>query len=91
LWLLNRVLNLKPRLWLARVWRPVLAATLMYVLVTAVLNNVPAVDTLLGKTVELFAAAGAGALSYVAAITALWMIAGRPWGAEHSILRRVRA
>jgi len=80
-------------------WRSLAAAAVMAALVLALRGLLPASDdTLAGALLTLLVLAGCGAATHVGAQALLWVLAGRPDGAERHILgqavqllRRLRA
>lgn len=74
------------RFW-SQTWRPVLAAALMCAAVIAV--SAALVDA--GRLPRLIAEIGVGALVYGLSTFGLWLVAGRPAGAETALLERLRA
>ena len=89
LMILKGVLGLPPILWLRRVWRPAVAATVMHLSVTALQIEMPTAQGMVDGALELVAVVGAGAVSYVAVVLGLWLMAGRPPGPERYILDRL--
>jgi O-antigen/teichoic acid export membrane protein len=90
--LIKSYLNLGTAEYLNRLWRPIVAATVMYASVrlfgprmTLELAAVPEVAWSLAQCVSI------GFVSYILADLALWFLSGRPEGAETSILNLVRA
>jgi O-antigen/teichoic acid export membrane protein len=82
-----RTLEVKGRELLAKVWRPLLAAALMYVVI--VLAQPPdAADSLTAPhALSLLAVfVPLGALIYAAAVLVIWGLCGRPAGAELTLL-----
>lgn len=72
------------------VWRPAMATAALSATVVGVMTMIS--DRSLGGSFFLLAAGViVGVLSYVAALAALWVIAGRPDGAEQVVLSRARA
>lgn len=69
-------------------WRPVLGAAAMYGVVRLVLGRLGAAGA--GEGVQLAAGIATGVVAYVVAVAILWAVAGRPEGAETTILARLR-
>lgn len=72
------------------VWRPAMATAALSAAVVVVLTVISD-RSLGGSSFLLTTGVIVGVLSYVAALAALWMIAGRPDGAEQVVLSRARA
>lgn len=80
--LLVRLLGVPVRAVLAATWRPVVAATIMAVIVTLVHPHLP------GKPLPRLAGdACAGAVAYGGTLVLLWLACGRPPGAEATVLK----
>lgn len=85
---LDATLGTRPSQYVAMLWRPVAASLIM----AGVVNALVQVD--LPVPLRLLACVAQGALTYVAALLALWQLAGRPAGVERSMLEalaRLRA
>jgi O-antigen/teichoic acid export membrane protein len=89
--IIRAVLGLQPMLWLRRVWRPALAATLMHLAVTALLIGMPVRAFFLDCMLLLAVVVGAGVACYVGVVVGLWIVAGRPAGPERYIIDRLSA
>lgn len=77
---------------LGRLWRP-LAACAVMVCVLYALNmawSPPSDTSTLGLILESATRASVGATTYILALSSLWLLAGRPDGAERNILKLVR-
>jgi O-antigen/teichoic acid export membrane protein len=86
--LLMRLIRCSLRELLSVVWRPVVAVAAMFAAFElTVPSTVPSGFVALA-TANAVSIAG-GALSYLAAVGALWVLAGRPEGGEHTILSRL--
>jgi O-antigen/teichoic acid export membrane protein len=81
-----RLLGLPISRWAENVWRPLLAATAMYYVLSLLK------DSLSGKSLwlTLGVCIAAGATVYVATLVILWILAGRPEGAERMVWSRIR-
>lgn len=88
--ILNWALEMRPILWLKRVWRPVASATAMHLLVTELQILMPAPQSAADKILQLLGAIGTGALGYSAIAFGLWLLAGRPSGPERYIVDRLK-
>lgn len=72
-------------------WRPVVGSVLMYGAVRGLLGaSNPGVD-LIDSIVALLVSCLVGALTYFAAVAALWSMAGRPPGSESELLSRIQS
>jgi O-antigen/teichoic acid export membrane protein len=90
LFLARQQLGVRVRTFLRSVWRPTIAAGLMFVLVRFVsVKWEPPADrsALIARLIALIAA---GVVSYVGSVVALWVLAGRPRGAEKMVLDGAR-
>lgn len=83
---LIRISGLAPSALLAILWRPVLAASIMYVVVVKYLGSAIGPASL----GVLFAAIALGAVCYVAGVLVLWWVSGRRDGAEQGISNELR-
>jgi PST family polysaccharide transporter len=83
---LNRVLPVDNRAVAARLWRPGLASALMALAVYTLHR-----DDIDVAAVRLIVDAATGAVSYTAALMALWWLSGRPAGPEASVVASVWA
>jgi hypothetical protein len=90
-WIAARTLRIPIREVLSTLWRPFLAAAVMFAVVDAFVNSSGAEGSSLATLAPLFAAVGIGVLVYVAILVALWAAAGRPPGAEQDVLNEIRA
>jgi O-antigen/teichoic acid export membrane protein len=88
--ILRLTLGLKPILWLRRVWRPALAATLMHLGLTWLQLEVPTPEASAAQLGWLLALVLVGAACYVAVVLLAWVLAGRPAGPEQFILDKAR-
>ena len=89
-WLMARLLGLRPRDLLACLWRPTVGAAVMLLVVKAFL----AAAAMEGATSASWASLGGavilGAAVYVSCIVILWLLSGRPQGAERFAADKVR-
>ena len=76
------LLGLRPGAAIAVIWRPALAASAMYLAVRTAFPPYAAAGTSLENLGLLLAAALLGATAYAATVAVLWLISGRPAGAE---------
>src|SRR3954466_3251748 len=87
--LVARVLGVTARQLLATVWRPLLAAAIMY---AAIVLAQPAIDpatlTAGGSLVLLAIYVPLGAATYIAVELAAWLLCGRPSGPETILLQQ---
>jgi hypothetical protein len=85
--LLRLALKLTVNRWIAEVWRPVVAVAVMYLVVTILLSRLAPVASAVAGTLQLLATAAGGAVCFVAIVMLLWLLNGRPDGAETTVLR----
>ena len=85
--LLSRVLRLPMRSYLAGLWRPVVAATFMVFVVTVVRHELSG-GSPTGSLMQLAVAVPIGLAVYTSTLLLLWMVVGRPRGAEALIIER---
>jgi len=87
-----RMIDLSTRQFGRAVWRPLVAAVVMYVIVTLFVDAVdrPASSTAI-DALHLLTAVAIGAACYVAGVLALWALSGRPEGGERFALSQLRA
>lgn len=71
-------------------WRPVVACAVMYGAVHILLASLEPMTDFMQSLGALLAACTLGVLIYVAAVLALWLLAGRPQGAESSLIIRLK-
>lgn len=85
--LISRALSLSPSAYLGGLWRPLIAALTMAAAVTVLLRvlDADAATPLL----QLVATVPFGAAVYLGALGLLWLLAGRPRGAESFALQRL--
>lgn len=87
--LLSRALRFPMRSYLGGLWRPAIAATLMAVVVSTVRHELTVGERLTSSLLQVAVSIPVGAAVYAAALLFLWILAGRPRGAEALILERV--
>jgi lipopolysaccharide exporter len=87
---MHRCLGIRPRAFFTAAIRPLLAAAAMALVVRALLPA-EATGQIISNILWLLSGIAAGIVSYVGFAAALWMLAGRPDGAERIIFDRVRA
>jgi O-antigen/teichoic acid export membrane protein len=85
--LVIRALDIELRALARLFWRPVLAAAVMYAVVTWLLGSLP--HGLSNPLLRLVIAGFTGAALYFASVFFLWSLAGRPAGAETLVLQRL--
>jgi O-antigen/teichoic acid export membrane protein len=82
LWMSHRLLGFSGRALAGALWRPLAAVALMYYVVqlaaVALAGSAPAV--------RLAGGVAAGAAAYTCAVLAMWLLAGRPGGAERTVM-----
>ncbi len=83
---LRLTLKLNVTDWLARVWRSVVAVAVMHLTVTTLLSRLPLAESTAWQALQLLAAVAGGALWYVTIVMLLWLLSGRPDGAESTVL-----
>jgi O-antigen/teichoic acid export membrane protein len=71
-------------------WRPVLASAVMYGAVRSFLAFVETRPELMHAIGALLGACVLGLVVYVATVAALWLLVGRPRGAESSLIARIK-
>jgi len=85
--LVARALGVTARQLLAAVWRPLVAAAIMYGVTVLAQPSVDAATLTAGHGLTLLAIfVPLGAATYVAAELAIWLLCGRPSGAEATLL-----
>jgi hypothetical protein len=89
IWLARHALQVGVGAWLARLWRPAAGALLVYLVVRGLVTGMPPAAHSIGQLAQLLATVVIGAISYLAALLALWHMAGRPEGAERAVLKRL--
>lgn len=71
-------------------WRPVMGCGAMFMALMALNLAIGAQITLVGHLLHLLSGALAGATVYLVTVASLWMVAGRPAGAESLLRGRLR-
>jgi lipopolysaccharide exporter len=86
------MLGLHVRAFTQVVWRPLLAAAVMFVVVREfVVSHAPQQASTPQLALALIVAIALGLVSYALSIAMLWVLAGRPDGAESIVRRRIAA
>lgn len=85
-----KAINLRTISLAAAVWRPTLATVILSLTVVAVMSWI-ARFPFSSAPLLLLAGVSAGVVSYIAALYGLWVISGRPPGAEQLVLGRLRS
>lgn len=84
-----RILGVSVASFARQVWRPIAAATLMYVVVWRFIDHFPQPTTTLEGLPLLIAAVVLGAVTYIGTVFVLWQLLGRPDGAEKILTGKV--
>jgi PST family polysaccharide transporter len=71
-------------------WRPVVACAVMYGAVRGFLTSREQLPNFIHTFGALLAACALGVMIYVATVLALWLLTGRPHGAESSLIIRIK-
>jgi hypothetical protein len=83
------MLNIRVREFVAQVWRPLLAAGLMYLCVWAYVRFIAGTrDSGAENLLHLSVAVGIGMTLYVLLSAGLWVLCGKPLGAERFALNK---
>jgi lipopolysaccharide exporter len=85
-----KMLKLSLASFVIAVWRPIVASAAMYGAVAWLVVSLGTTGPVAGQILRLGAAVAAGATIYVVCLLALWVLAGKPQGAEAFVLRRAR-
>jgi len=88
--LVNRVLRLSLSRLFAGCWRPVISVTLMVTAVTELQALWPTSEALGNLSLMLAAAVVVGGIVYSACGFTLWILAGRPRGAERHLFEAIK-
>jgi lipopolysaccharide exporter len=88
--LISRQLQLSSGAYSARLWRPVVASSIMAVVILLLKQELPISNQTSAQLVSLLLAVGLGVLVYAATLYCLWRLASRPDGAEKICLIRLR-
>lgn len=84
-----RMLHIRLRDFLAQVWRPILAAVSMYLLVLLFVRaRLAAEPDVLGMALTLLIALTLGVAIYFPSVALFWLVSGKPHGAERVIFNR---
>lgn len=86
-----RILGIDLRELLGRVWRPFVAAAVMYLTVVRLSGDFDLLASQTHPAIALGAAVVAGVLVYVAMIAVLWLSTGRGPGSERRVLEALRS
>jgi len=70
-------------------WRPVVACAVMYVVTRSFLASLEPLLDFMQSLGALLAASALGVMIYMATVIGLWRLAGRPQGAESSLIIRI--
>ncbi|MEO2047113.1 MAG: lipopolysaccharide biosynthesis protein [Pirellulales bacterium] len=84
--LLMRELNVGIKEIVSRVWRPVVAVTLMVLAVSLVAQTLPISDQSIRALMQLIVLSSIGATIYVSVVLLLWFVCRKPDGAERRLL-----
>jgi len=87
--LLFRALKISVARYVSNIWRPIAAAALMGLAVAALSEGAIGGRNPLPVILALFACVSAGVVIYAIALLGLWLLSGKPQGAEATLLRRV--
>jgi lipopolysaccharide exporter len=88
--LVNRLLPLSVSRLFAGCWRPIISVAVMVAAVAALQTGWPQAQSLGDLTLILAAAVAVGGVAYSGCGLVLWILAGRPWGAERHLFEMVR-
>lgn len=86
--MLTRALSLPISSYLAGLWRPAIASMIMALAVLLARHELLAGPPAVGSLGQLLIAVPVGVLTYAGALLVLWVLAGRPAGAESLLLER---
>ena len=92
--LLNRAIGLRLAEYLGAIYRPVIASAAMYLAVSQFSYQQPFVDMTAADTASIslmFQAIALGAVVFAVSLGCLWLLAGRPAGAEKTSLELIRS
>jgi lipopolysaccharide exporter len=84
-----RMLSIRVGAFIREVWRPVVAAAAMYLGVWRLLRAFTSPHTTLEALPQLIAAVALGAGIYLGGVLVLWLICGKPAGAESTVIGKV--
>jgi PST family polysaccharide transporter len=88
---LFRLIELDPKVLLRRVWRPLVAGASMWAALYAIQHGQGSPSGSIAAAVELAVLGIAGLAGYAAFVAAAWRRAGRPAGAESTLVEVIRA
>jgi PST family polysaccharide transporter len=74
-----------------QLWRPLVAAALMFAAVHSLVGRLPPPGENLGGVLQLLGCVAVGAATYLATLIALWFVSGRPQSAERAVWDRASA
>ena len=90
LWLILRTIGVAPTDFVREVWRPLVAAAVMYFVITLAMPPLEATTLGTAEALAVLAKyAPLGAAAYTASVTLLWLASGRPAGAEVTFIRQM--
>jgi O-antigen/teichoic acid export membrane protein len=84
-----RAINLRLAAFLAVIWRPVVAAAIMYAMIALALRSWH-VESFLEQLRQTMVLVALGAISYTSLVLGLWTLVSRPPGAEQYVLERLQ-
>jgi O-antigen/teichoic acid export membrane protein len=88
--MLIRLLEMRFGEFLANLWRPAVATVVMFAVITTAFPADEAIPASVPLQIgAMFAAIGLGAACYVAVVVALWLLSGKPAGAERIVCSRI--
>ncbi len=87
--MISRALGLPRLAYLKGLWRPLIAATTMAIAVALLAAELAAGALAARPLLQLAATIPAGVLTYASILTMLWLLAGKPRGAESLLLERI--
>ena len=83
-----RMMSIPVSQFIAQIWRPIAAATVMYLGVTLYLRTLSSQASSIENFLHLVTAVGIGAAIYVSVTAGLWVLCGKPQGAEQFALNK---
>ena len=87
-----RMLHIRLVDFLAQVWRPIVSATAMYLIVLFLVNQrLTGQTSLASNTITLLLAIITGVVSYIAGVAFLWLVSRKPHGAEQQVMSKLPA
>ena len=87
--MISRALALRRSVYLAGLWRPLIASAAMAMALTVLLGELNAGALATTPLWQLVIAVPVGVVTYASALTILWLLWGRPRGAESLLLGRI--